>query len=111
MKTGSPFQKEDEVEALFGSRAELELPGRREDVRFVELLDLGVQAARRPEVRKAERHPVGLDTLSKDLESAPPFDLRGEPVEQPVLCLRSKLLLEALPLPGLSGVEKLEDVV
>jgi hypothetical protein len=74
-----PVQEQPEVERVLGALAVAELPHDGEDVRLVQLSQLGVEAARREEVRELERGAVALDPLAQDVERAAAAHLGSEP--------------------------------
>ena len=81
-----------------------------EQVGPVQALQLLVEPARRPEVRKPELAARILDAVSQHVERPAPGDLAREPAQEAWLHVSAVVLFELRPLFRLGGEEEVEDV-
>jgi hypothetical protein len=86
------------------------LPYHREQVRLVELLQLGVEPARWPKVGKPESTTRVLDAAAQYVEDTSPGHLTRQAGQKALFHLSAVVLFELLPFPGLGSIDEVEHV-
>jgi len=94
-----------------GVRAVGKLPDDGEDVRPVFLLQVGIPRGGRLEVYELEPGAVDAHPTTQYVQRPALLDLLVDFLDEPIFCLRPKLLLQLLPLLRLRRNDEVEEVI
>ena len=107
---GNAVEEEGEVEAALILFAVVQLPNYREQIALIKPTGLFIQPAVRAEVGELESTSTVPDSVAQHVERTPTSDLRRQPFQEPVLDLRTVMLGQPLPLPGLRSQHEVQDI-